>query len=266
MGFWNKLGKIALQVAPYVAAPFTGGASLAFAPAARQAGQKWAEHDAREAAKKGLAPSRFDRYLDMGSGMAGAAGGMGAFGEGNFSAANFNEGNDFGASRMMGGIGGSRGQQRYPMDERYGTSSGGTGNYQAMLDQVLNRRGGGDSGGYSRQGAGGYSYGRGDETTGNNGMSRFSMRMRRQLGPVMGAEDQSNPNLAMSIGAGRMDAIRNQPFRGGYTVVSQGPEPADDSQGNVGPDVYSQMPPIYPNGQRRRNPYGNELGGGEDYY
>lgn len=258
MGFWNKLGKIALQAAPYIAAPFTGGASLAFVPATQKLGQKWSAHDAEVAQRKGLAPSNFDRYLNMASSAAGAAGGAGMYGEGNFGSENFS-GNDFGASRIAGGIGGS--QQRYPMDERYGTSSGGTGNYQAMLDQVLNRRGGGSQ----NQGAGGYSYARGDETAtsrGNNGLSRFSMRMRRQLGPVMGAEDQSNPNLAMSIGAGRMDAIRNQPFRGGYTVVSQGPEPADDSQGNVGPDVYSQMPPIYPNGQRRRNPYGNELGGG----
>lgn len=33
MGFWSKLGKAALVAAPYVAAPFTGGASLALAPA-----------------------------------------------------------------------------------------------------------------------------------------------------------------------------------------------------------------------------------------
>lgn len=32
MGFWSGLGKLALKAAPYVAAPFTGGASMALAP------------------------------------------------------------------------------------------------------------------------------------------------------------------------------------------------------------------------------------------
>jgi hypothetical protein len=260
MGFWNKLGKIALQVAPYVAAPFTGGASLAFAPAARNLGQKWAQHDAESAARKGLAPSRFDRYLDMGSGMAGMAGGAGAFGGGNFSASNFNGGGEGGGMFGLGGVGGTGNTGFAGGLGRSG--GGGTGNWQSMLAQVLDRGtrgGGGDSGGYSRggQGQGGYSYGRGNEQAvgrGDNGMSNFAMRMRHQLGPVMGQEDQSNPNLAMSLGAGRMDAMRNQPWRGGYDVQTQGP---DDTT------ITDTMPPIYPNNQRRRNPYGNELGGGD---
>ena len=40
MGFWGTLGKAALNIAPYAAAPFTGGASLLAAPAANKLGQK----------------------------------------------------------------------------------------------------------------------------------------------------------------------------------------------------------------------------------
>ncbi len=63
MGFWNKLGKIALTAAPYVAAPFTGGASLAATGLANKAVQKWSQKDAEKAAAKGLAPSKFDSVL-----------------------------------------------------------------------------------------------------------------------------------------------------------------------------------------------------------
>lgn len=37
MGFWSRLGRIGLAVAPYAAAPFTGGASLALAPILQKA-------------------------------------------------------------------------------------------------------------------------------------------------------------------------------------------------------------------------------------
>jgi hypothetical protein len=63
MSFWNKLGKIALTAAPYVAAPFTGGASLLATGAANKAVQKWSEHDAKNNLAKGLAPSKFDSAL-----------------------------------------------------------------------------------------------------------------------------------------------------------------------------------------------------------
>jgi hypothetical protein len=63
MGFWNKLGKIALTAAPYVAAPFTGGASLAATGLANKAVQKWSASDAAKAEAKGLAPSNFDKIL-----------------------------------------------------------------------------------------------------------------------------------------------------------------------------------------------------------
>jgi hypothetical protein len=40
MGFWGTLGKLAVNAAPYVAAPFTGGASLMAAPMANKLGQR----------------------------------------------------------------------------------------------------------------------------------------------------------------------------------------------------------------------------------
>jgi len=72
MGFWSKLGKIGLAAAPYIAAPFTGGASLALAPMTNQALGAWNSHDAQSNAAKGLGPSKFDQILGLGSNIAGA--------------------------------------------------------------------------------------------------------------------------------------------------------------------------------------------------
>lgn len=66
MGFKSilgKIGKVALTAAPYVAAPFTGGASLMATDLANKAVQRWSEHDANAAIAKGLAPSHFDQVL-----------------------------------------------------------------------------------------------------------------------------------------------------------------------------------------------------------
>jgi hypothetical protein len=46
--------------------------------------------------------------------------------------------------------------------------------------------------------------------------NRFANTMSRQLGSITGMQDQTNPNLAAAIGAGRMTAINNQPYRAGY--------------------------------------------------
>jgi len=68
--------------------------------------------------------------------------------------------------------------------------------------------------------------------------------MMRGLGPVMGRMDQNNPNLAESIGAGRQNAMRNQPFRGGYDVNYLG---SDDETPYV-----AHMPSIFPNTRNRK--------------
>lgn len=84
----SKIGKVALTAAPYIAAPFTGGASLLGTGLANKAVGKWSEHSANENAKKGLAPSSFDRILGKVGNIAGTAsmfipgGQLGALGKG----------------------------------------------------------------------------------------------------------------------------------------------------------------------------------------
>jgi hypothetical protein len=80
---WNwlkKVGKVALMAAPYVAAPFTGGASLMLAPAANALDKKWMQHDANANIAKGIAPSSFDKYLGMAGDIASIASPTGALG------------------------------------------------------------------------------------------------------------------------------------------------------------------------------------------
>lgn len=264
MGFWNKLGKIALQAAPYVAAPFTGGASLYAVPATQKLGQKWSEHDANENMKKGLAPSNFDNILNKTSGYVGMASSMGApgiSGGKNAPPTTFGKGSgDGGWQGKLGGLLGGGGRDyRYGMDES-GAMGGGGGGWQEMLGGALDRFGSGGGGRgqfgtppYAPEG-GGYQPGRtslyqgtgGAMDRGGQGLSRFHQQMRRQLGPVMGNPDQNNPNLADSIGAGRMEAIRNQPWRQGYDINTAN---EDDSV------TTSRMPPFYPSGGRRRQAY-----------
>ncbi len=224
MGFWSKLGKIGLTVAPYVAAPFTGGASLALTGAANQAVGKWNQHDANEAAKKGLAPSNFDRYLGMAGNVAGMAGGMGAFGKtgSTFSGQNFTGTNPklSGWQNTLSKVGSAA--------SRVGGGYGGGG---SMVPGQIN------NGGFE-QGPMGLPPG-----TFDYGMPRFNQQARRMLGPVMGNMNQNNPNLAESIGAGRMEAIRNQPWRGGYDTQVLG----DDDQ-----IITQRMPTISPFQRRQQ--------------
>lgn len=226
MGFWNKLGKIALVAAPYVAAPFTGGASLAFTGAANSAVKKWNEHDANEAMKKGLAPSNFDKYLGFAGDAAGLAGGMGAFskiGSGNvMSSANFQGNNPklSGWQSTLGKVGNAASAFSNPNQGGFSINIGGS------------------NGGYSGQPQMNGSY-----RPNSPGISRFERSAQRQLGPVMGNMDQSNPNLAYALASGRMDAIQNQPFRSGYDVYSQG----DDGQ-----EFVSRMPTISPFQRRQQ--------------
>lgn len=91
MGFWNKLGQFALQAAPYVAAPFTGGASLAFAPMTGGLANKLEDKaDQAEYLKTGIAPSRNKMNSIMGgvntaAGMYGGAKAIGGMmGKGGF--------------------------------------------------------------------------------------------------------------------------------------------------------------------------------------
>lgn len=222
MGFWNKLGKIALVAAPYVAAPFTGGASLAFTGAANSAVKKWNEHDANEAYKKGIAPSNFDKYLGLAGDVAGMAGSVGAFGgsKGTFGSNSFQGKGLSGWQNTLGKVGNAASAFANPNQGGFSINIGGS------------------NGGYSGQPQMNGSY-----RPNSPGISRFERSVQRQLGPVMGNMDQSNPNLAYALASGRMDAIKNQPFRGGYDVYSQG----DDGQ-----EFVSRMPTISPFQRRQQ--------------
>jgi hypothetical protein len=319
MGFWNKLGKIALTAAPYVAAPFTGGASLAATGLANKAVQKWSQKDAEKAMAKGLAPSKFDSVLGKVGNIAGTAsmfipgGQLGALGKagstgaklagganklsnfqkimGGVSAAtggsynpNARGGDDSSyvrdqvnsvADRVGGGYRGSPGFAggifgRTPpyIDESGGFGGGRFGGYGGTPPYFPQQGGGGGwqdalggiLGGYGRQAlesgedSGGYSRQPPPDSTG-----RAVPRNQPGLGPVMprggyrwnqnpmNQLDQSNPNLSQSIFQGRQEAIRNQPFRGGYDVRTL-------HQGDPDYETTNPMPPIYPNYNRRKRP------------
>ena len=246
MSFWSKLGHGLLKIAPIAAAFIPGVGPLA-------------------SMAIGAGTSALDKKLSGGSWMdtlkAGAIGGATGFAGAKIPVKGIGPGKGFwstagnvakrtGESVLARGLpmGGGGGQ---PMDERGGNIS----RYANTLSNVMNQANFGGSNGNNQA----YMRGQGGDSMGGNqqdqavprggGVSSFGRRMQRQLGPVMGAEDQGNPNLALALGSGRMDAMRDQPFRSGYDVYSQGPEPADDADGNIGPDIVSRMPPI---GRQRR--------------
>lgn len=225
MGFWNKLGKIALQAAPYVAAPFTAGASLSAVPLTKQLGEKWAQSDANKAAQRGVGPSSFDKILGMGSNMASMAGGMGAFGRmsPSMSAGNFGGGGGQGIApsssiweRIMGQMGGGGGSQYRTPDfnpaggGRFGGGGGGIPGLGGIMSRIPELMGRGTRGIGPSQGM---------------GQSRPRVDMSQGYDPY-----SANPNLGYPIEAGRRDAMRNQPWR----------------KAPIAEDPTMQLPNIYP--------------------
>lgn len=230
MGFWGKLGKIALTAAPYVAAPFTGGASLAFTGLANQAVGAWNQKDANKRAAQGLGPSSFDRAIGMAGNVGSLAGGMGAFGKmgGNNFSANAFKGTGQGLSGWQNALSKTGGA----INQMYGSG---------MLPQ-FGGTGVNPGGGYEQEGTGG-AIGP-SQNFQQSGMGRFNRQARNMLGPVMGNMDQSNPNLAEGLASGRMEAIRNQPWRGGYDTQVLGND--DESI------ITSRMPTISPFQRRQQ--------------
>lgn len=240
MGFWSKLGKIALVAAPYVAAPFTGGASLYFTGATNAALKKWNEHDAKKAAEKGMAPSKFDKYLGYGADAAGMASGAGAFGK-------------YGAAHYAGSGAGGGAQQLSGWQNRLkqaGQVSSGMSGQPSLAGntgatdwkQTAAMAGAGMIADYMRNQSN-------QPAPPNTGVSSFQQNLavpRNGAMPRGGFDyqsdplnqyNQSNPNLAMSIFQGRQEAMRSQPFRSGY--ISR----ALDRDDQV---IETPMPPIYP--------------------
>jgi hypothetical protein len=226
MGFWGKLGKIALTAAPYVAAPFTGGASLAFTGLANQAVGAWNAKDAQKRAAQGLGPSSFDRAVGMAGNIGSLAGGAGAFGK--IGGQNFSGQNFTGNNQNLSGWQGALSKAGGIANQLYGSG---------MLPQF-----GGSGVGQSYEPTSGQ-----QPIGGSNqapGMNRFNRQARRTLGPVMGNMNQSNPNLAEGLASGRMEAIKNQPWRGGYDTQVLGND--DESI------ITSRMPTISPFQRRQQ--------------
>lgn len=259
MGFWNKLGKIALQAAPYVAAPFTGGASLMATGATQKLGQKWAEHDAKKAIEKGIAPSKFDKYLGMASAGAGLGslafgGALGSLGKAGSVGAGVGKGaslssiaNAAPAATKVGGFAGNLGKIASAAAGKSGSgwtgaigkavgnaaaSKGiptGNGGWEAQLGNVLSQA----------------------ASTRNPSSGGPVVEQNRPIPPTNGVASPASqmpgaaprPNLRNSIFAGRQEALMNQPFRAGYNTNIQGPE--DDN--GVPSTITATMPAIYPN-------------------
>lgn len=231
MGIWNKIGKIALTAAPYVAAPFTGGMSLYAAPATNALAKKWEQSDAQKAMAKGIAPSSFDKYLGMAGDIAGMAtpalAGGGAFG------------------KASSAFGGSKAAQ---IGNIANAGMGIMGAISATKGPNTNA-GSPDYAGASQVGpASLYPPNEGDASRGigptmPRGGYRFNQNPLNQL-------DQSNPNLSQALFQGRQEAIRNQPFRKGYDVTTwQHSDP-----NNLDSDLVKttrRTSPIYPTGGRR---------------
>src|SRR5215471_15688876 len=244
MGFWGTLGKIGLEVAPYAAAPFTGGASLLAAPAANAAVKKWAASDAQKAAAQGIAPSKFDKYLTMAGDVASMVTPMGAAGAGLSTAAKV-AGMASSGSAVAGDIAniargsstpntsGTNGSS--PMPPTVGPGgSGATSNPQGngLGPSWAQRWGGGPAGNPNVKPVmpmGGFNYWQ-------NPMNQLN---------------QSTPNLAQSIFQGRQEAMANQPWRGGYGTTIYSGIPLQPTP--------IQMPPIYPNNTpQQRQFFGNQ--------
>lgn len=229
MGFWSKLGKIGLAAAPYVAAPFTGGASLMATGATNKALQKWNEHDAKKAAEKGLGPSNFDKWLGVGSNVAGVASGLGAFGAlGGAKSATSAASGAGKAANAASKVGGFADKLKMAGDiagpvwsamqqgQSQGQPTTGVGPSSPPLSAGPN---------YAMPSSGAMPQGGFDWN--HNPINQY---------------DQSNPNLATSIFQGRQEAIANQPWRSGYTASLPGREP--------GTTMDVPMPPTYPNMQQ----------------
>lgn len=222
MGFWNKLGKIALSAAPYVAAPFTGGLSLAATGLTNKAVQKWSEKDAKNAVSKGLAPSKFDSILgkvNAGAGLASsfmpsnAFGSVGALSKavgGASKGAKLANQIGRGASGALGGS--FNGSQAPQEGGNIGRNTDWGGLATNVLGEVMNSRGGGI------------------------GPSAVPRETQVNQAVPRSTSSQYNP-----ITAGRQAAVKSQPFREGYDITTRYGEP--DEEGKFATNV-QRMPAI----------------------
>ena len=192
---------------------------MAFTPATKKLGQKWAEHDAKKSAEKGLAPSKFDRYLLMASDVASMASGTGAMGK--FGSAAYTGGGGGGAVNQLSGWQNKLKQGGQVASMMSGSHpNAGLQNYNEP-DALVNQGGGG---GWQGQLAG-----------------MIGNEIARREAPTVQGQAVARPSSFQQrlnpVERGRQEALRNQPFRAGYNTQVQG----DDDQ-----IITAQMPPIYP--------------------
>lgn len=237
MGWLSKLGKIALVAAPYVAAPFTGGASLMATGATNAALQKWNEKDAKNRAAKGLAPSKFDKYLGYTSTGAGLASGLGAFNAlGSVGTAAKAAGAASTASKAAGAAKAVSGASKFAntlSNVNKGMAVAQTA--APIIAEIASRKGSNETVNPNAQSSSGIG------PSSNYAVSREGVMPRGGFSyrdNPMNQEDQSSPNLARSIFQGRQEAIKNQPFRSGYSVnaISRDDVPYTYEQGPIVPN------------------------------
>jgi len=276
MGFKNvlkKIGKVALTAAPYVAAPFTGGLSLAATGLANKAVQKWSEHDAKDAISKGLAPSSFDKVLGKVGNYAGMAssflptGALGSVGKlssaigGASKAAKIATTVGKGASNVLGGsYNGSPSSAQVgndlPSQGGIGGNIGRNTNWGGLaqslgtqaVGDIMARRSNNQSG---STGIGPSSSSVGSAQPRSNNSFQGGARYQQSM-------DLNNPNLGNSIAAGRAAATKDQGFRRGYDVVTHVGEP--DEAGKYEEKI-SRMPRISSDFGRPGPALGSTIGG-----
>jgi hypothetical protein len=154
MGFWSKLGQTALRAAPYVAAPFTGGASLTMAGTANNLADTWANKNAQSKYEKtGIAPSpsKFDQFASMAGNIGAQSGGFGGFG------GRYPSGNQGGGMDPKYGIWERNpfGQGQYPGQTPPYFPTGQGGGWQDIMSQIFNRGGQGQAQGQGQGPIGG---------------------------------------------------------------------------------------------------------------
>jgi hypothetical protein len=219
MGLWSKIGKIALTAAPYIAAPFTGGASLSLAPLANKAVGKWNERDAQKQYEKtGIAPSpnKANQIMgmvgDFASGMSGSGGWGGAGGTlgGKTGSILRDIGSQTGAG---GGFGGMVGR----------AASGGRGGISPTWENTVMN--GGWGGGFGGGGGSSPGFGGGSFDWGGGGMNTTQpMGKQGSIGGLLG---------------GAIEAIMNRRGVGGQPQYEAGGTPAGSvSRGQQGGQIY----------------------------
>lgn len=220
MSFWGKLGKIALKVAPIAAAFIPGVGPLASMAIGGLTGA---------ASTKASGGSWKQALLSGGIGAgAGAVGGGALKGIGPSSGTL--------AKIGAGAVGKAAGTG---VKGAIGASLGALGK-QALSSAIAGGPKAASSPVASPTGLGPSSVPTGRTAVSTGVMPRGGYKYNEN---PLNQVNQSNPNLAQSIFQGKQEAIRNQPWRAGYDIKTQGP---DDTV------VTSRMPSIFSGSDPRR--------------